>query len=98
MLKKDELPLMLNVGFANMIMTHKIIAILDIKVPHIKRHIALVQEERPRSVYNFTRGRKALSLILLEGDRYIISCIPRKNLCRRIGFIIGQNEETANSE
>lgn len=88
-----DLPIMLNVGFQNTVMTSHVVAVLDYQVPSVKRMVKSAAEERPRSVVNLTRGRRALSVVVLTGDRYVVSAIARRQLDRRLGFTFGEKDE-----
>ena len=75
---------LLHVGFNNTVLVNQIVGIFDYSSSRVKQNVKSAEVERPRSVVNVTRGRKALSAILLQGDRYIISAIPTKALCNRL--------------
>jgi len=77
-------PLLLHVGFDNVVMVSQILGVFDIRSAAIKRIIDTAKEERPRSVISVTKGRKAWSVIFLSGDRYVVSCIPRKQIYKRL--------------
>lgn len=74
----------LQIGFQNYVISCEIIGILDIKLPSVKRLIRSAKEEKPRSVIDVSRGRKSQSVILLKGDRYVISAISRIQLMNRL--------------
>lgn len=75
----------LHVGFYNYVTSDSVIAILDYKIAAAKRLVKTAKEDKPRSVIDVTRGRKAVSLIVLTGDRYVISAIHRQQLAKRLG-------------
>ena len=79
-----ESPL-LHVGFGNLVMADEVLAILEYKIPAVKRLIKSALAEKPRSVINLTVGRKAVSIVVLSGDRYVISAIYTKQLAKRLG-------------
>lgn len=77
----------LHVGFYNYVTTESVVALLDYKLAASKKIVKSAKEERPRSVMDVTKGRKAQTLIVLTGDRYIISAIFRQRLAKRLGVI-----------
>lgn len=78
-------PILLHVGFSNQVVADQVTCLLDYRVPSVKRIVKSARDERPRSVMDLTRGRKSMSLIVLTGDRYVISAIPLKTLAKRMG-------------
>lgn len=85
---------LLHVGFYNYVTEDSIIALLDYKIQVAKTLVKTAKADRPRSVMDITKGRKALTLIVLTGDRYVISAISRQNLARRLlGTTIDVEEE-----
>jgi len=79
-------PIMINVGFDNMVMTDQIVALLDYRSIPMRELIKSALSERPRSVLKVTKGRRAVTLIILTGDRYVLSAIPSKKLQSRLGL------------
>jgi regulator of extracellular matrix RemA (YlzA/DUF370 family) len=74
----------LHVGFYNYVTTESVVALLDYKLQASKRIVKTAKDEKPRSVMDVTKGRKAQTLIVLTGDRYIISAIYRQRLAKRL--------------
>lgn len=74
----------LHVGFYNYVTTESVVALLDYKLQVSKRIVKTAKDEKPRSVMDVTKGRKAQTLIVLTGDRYIISAIYRQQLAKRL--------------
>lgn len=74
----------LHVGFYNYVTTESVIALLDYKLVASKKIVRTAKDEKPRSVMDVTKGRKAQTLIVLTGDRYIISAIYRQQLAKRL--------------
>ena len=88
-----SLPILLNAGFNNFIVANQIVAILDYSIGSVKAIVRTARAERGnRSVIDLTRGKKIYSLIVLVGDRYVLSTIPRKQLATRLGAF--KTEET----
>lgn len=75
----------LNIGFYNFVSTESVVAVIDYKLAAAKKIVKSARAERPRSVIDLTKGRKALSLLVLTGDRYAISAISMKSLAKRLG-------------
>ena len=88
----NKFPLLLNAGFNNFIVTSQIVAILDYSIGAAKTIVRTARAERgARAVIDLTRGKKIYTLIILIGDRYVLSTKPRKQIARRLGAYI---EET----
>lgn len=74
----------LHVGFYNYVTSDSVIGLIDFKLKVSKQIVKTARLEKPRSVLDLTKGRRALTLILLTGDRYIISAISQKELAKRL--------------
>jgi regulator of extracellular matrix RemA (YlzA/DUF370 family) len=75
---------LLHVGFYNYVTSYSVVALIDYKIAAAKNIVRSARTDKPRSVLDVTKGRKALTLIVLTGDRYIISAIARKQLAKRL--------------
>jgi len=75
---------LLHVGFYNYVTTDSVIALLDYKLAVAKKIVKSAKLEKPRSVMDVTKGRKANTLVVLSGDRYVISAIYRQQLAKRL--------------
>lgn len=75
---------LLHVGFYNYVTSASVIALIDYKLQAAKKIVRLAREEKPRSVMDVTKGRKAQTLVVLTGDRYVISAIYRQQLAKRL--------------
>lgn len=85
---------LLHIGFYNYVTEDSVIALLDYKIQAAKTLVKTAKVDRPRAVMDITKGRRALTLIVLTGDRYVISAISRQNLARRLlGTQISLEEE-----
>lgn len=80
----------LHIGFYNYVLTENIIALIDYRTSAAKKIVKSAREEKPRSVIDVTRGRKAQTLIVVSGDRYIISAIYRQQLAKRLEPVIDE--------
>ena len=78
------MPGVLHVGFYNYVTIDSVIALIDYRLAAAKKIIKSAKEEKPRSVMDITKGRKAQTLIVLTGDRYVISAIYRQKLAKRL--------------
>lgn len=78
--------LLTHVGFDNFIVSDQIVALFDARISEAKR---IVSEARDKGyqVFNLTRGRKAWVLLVLTGNRFVISAIPMKKITKRLGFL-----------
>jgi regulator of extracellular matrix RemA (YlzA/DUF370 family) len=83
----------LHIGFYNYVTSDSVVGLFDYRVPSIKRLVKSAKAEKPRNVIDVTRGRKAQTLIVLTGDRYVISAIYRQQLAKRLGAIEVSPEE-----
>lgn len=84
---------LLNCGFYNYVTTSAVVALIDCRIEAAKKLKKSVRAEKPRSIIDLTRGRKELTLIVLTGDRYIISAISRKQLAKRMGLTDEQADD-----
>lgn len=75
---------LLMTGFYNYVTIDSVIALLDYKIAASKKIVKSVKEEKPRNLMDVTRGKKANTLIVLTGDRYMISAIHRQQLAKRM--------------
>ena len=78
---------LVNIGYNNTITAEQLTGIFDFKMLAIKRIIQQARDEKPRSVIDLTGKRKAKSVLILTGDRYIISSLPMIQLANRFGLI-----------
>lgn len=86
-------PFLLHVGFYNYVFVDHVVAIVDSRIGATRKLIKQVKVEKPRSILDLTRGRKCLSLLILTGDRYILSAISRKALVKRVGGTVDETED-----
>lgn len=82
----------LQAGFDQYILTNQIIFIADYKTTAMKRLVKIAKEKNELYVIDLSRGRKALSLIGLRGNIFVISAIPRKQLVNRMLSMNSTNE------
>ncbi len=89
----SNVPGCLHVGFYNYVLVDHVIALIDYKASAAKKIVKSARAEKPRAVMDVTRGRKANTLIVLTGDRYLISAIYRQQLAKRLGAVSVPVEE-----
>lgn len=86
------MPPVLHVGFNQYVVTDHIEAILDATTAEAGRIIHSAKEENRRKVLDVTKNRARKSLIILRGDRYIVTFVPIKQLLRRLGLVETEND------
>lgn len=84
---------LLHVGFYNYVTSESVIALVDYKLIAAKKIVKSIKEEKPRFLMDITKGRKAQTLVVLSGDRYVISAISRKQLAKRLSPETDTEEE-----
>lgn len=73
---------LLNIGFGNMVVANKVIAIISPESAPIKR---MIQEARERnSLIDATFGRKTRSVLIMENGQIILSAIQPETVSHRI--------------
>ena len=80
----DNLSPFLQAGFEQYILTNQILFIADYKTAAMKRLVKTAKERNELSVIDLSRGRRAVSLIGLKGNMFVISAISRKQLTNRM--------------
>ena len=85
-----------NIGFGNMVSSHRMLSIVSPDSAPIKR---LVQEAKERSmVIDASFGRRTKSVIIMDTDHVILSAIPPETIAKRMadkeGEVYKDEEET----
>ena len=71
-----------NIGFGNMVSSHRMLSIVSPDSAPIKR---LVQEAKERSmVIDASFGRRTKSVIIMDTDHVILSAIPPETIAKRM--------------
>ncbi len=84
---------LINIGFGNMVSSHRILTIVSPESAPIKR---IVQEAKDRSMLvDATYGRKTKAVILMDTDHVILSAIQPESIAARAA---GKNDMTAEEE
>ena len=84
---------LLNNGFYQYIIGDSIDIILDIDSRPSRALLANAREKSSTCVIDGTKGRPTRSIIVLKSDRYILSCISRKQLASRLLLNTDLNED-----
>ena len=72
---------LINIGFGNMVSSHRVIAIVAPDSAPVKR---VVQEAKERAMLvDASFGRKTKSVILMDTDHVILSAIPPETIASR---------------
>ena len=87
---------LVNIGFGNMVSSHRMLSIVSPDSAPIKR---LVQEAKERSmVIDASFGRKTKSVIIMDTDHVVLSAIPPETFAKRLsdkeGEVYKDEEET----
>lgn len=85
--EKNSLRGLLNCGFDNWVVSDTVIAVIDYACTTGRKLIKSAIAERPRSVIDLTQGRKAATIVVVTGDRYILSCLPRSVIASRLAAV-----------
>ena len=73
---------LINIGFGNMVMAQRIVAIVSPDSAPVKR---LVQEAREQKrVVDATQGRRTRAVILMDSDHVVLSAIQPETVSGRI--------------
>ena len=84
---------LINIGFGNMVSSHRILTIVSPESAPIKR---IVQEAKDRSMLvDATYGRKTKAVILMDTDHVILSAIQPESIAARAA---GKNDMTVEEE
>ncbi len=79
---------LINIGYGNMVMTSKVVAILSPESAPMRR---LKDEARERKMLlDATQGRKTRAIIVTDSDHVILSAVQVETLMQRFS---GQGEE-----
>lgn len=73
---------MLNIGFNNSIIIDKIVSILDIDSTPVRKIVKNAKDEM--MLIDATKGKKTLSVIVVESNHIIMTAMDRKTLVKRI--------------
>jgi regulator of extracellular matrix RemA (YlzA/DUF370 family) len=83
---------LVNVGFYNFVAITSIIAVIDYRLVAARRIVKSVREERPRNIMDLTKSKGIRSLVVLTGDRYVLSNVYPRKLVGRIQTIFDEDD------
>ena len=86
---------MLNIGFNNSIIIDKIVSILDIDSTPVRKIVKNAKDEM--MLIDATKGKKTLSVIVVESNHIIMTAMDRKTLVKRIEDSFSPKEEVGSS-
>lgn len=73
---------LLNIGFGNLVLAEKIIAIVSPDSAPVKR---IIQESKDRSMcIDATYGRRTRSVIIMDSDHVVLSAIQPETIAGRV--------------
>lgn len=82
---------LVNIGYGNLISTHRLIAVVSPDSAPIKR---MVSEARDRSMLiDATFGRKTRTVLIMDSDHVVLSGLPLEKLAPRLGVAPTELEE-----
>jgi regulator of extracellular matrix RemA (YlzA/DUF370 family) len=88
MKKGDASPVLVNIGFGNVVASSKVVAIVTPGSAPIKR----MREEakKDRKLVDATQGRRTRSIIVTDSNHIILSALQAETITQR--FLEGKNE------
>ena len=85
---------LLNIGFGNMVMGSKVVAVISPESAPIKR---MVQEAREHNtLIDATFGRKTRAVLMMDNGQIILSALQPETISHRIVYAGGEGEEDQN--
>lgn len=82
---------LLNIGFGNMVMGRKVVAILSPESAPIKR---MIQDAREKNILiDATFGRKTRAVLSMDNGQVILSALQPETIAHRIVPVGSQEEE-----
>ncbi len=92
-MKRDTSPVLVNIGFGNMVSSSRVIAIVTPNSAPMKR---LRDEAKKRGkLVDATEGRRTRSIIVTDSDHVILSALQPETITQRF---IGKEEEAQEAE
>jgi len=82
---------LLNLGFGNTVVAHKVVAILSPNSSPMKRVKDEAREEK--RLVDITHGRKTRAVIITESNHVILSSIQAETVSSRFESLLNQEEE-----
>ena len=73
---------LINVGYNNMVLVSRVIAMVDFDSAPIKRIVSDARENH--RLIDATSGRKTRTVIIMDSDHIVLSAVQRETMARRI--------------
>ena len=86
---------LVNIGFGNVVNSDKLMAVVSPDAAPIKRMVAKAKEEG--GVIDATQGRRTKAVVVLEGEKILLSALQPETITRRFNsdsLIREEKEET----
>ena len=86
---------LVNIGFGNVVNSDKLLAVVSPDAAPIKRMVAKAKEEG--GVIDATQGRRTKAVVVLEGEKILLSALQPETITRRFNsdsLIREEKEET----
>jgi len=81
--RANALPPLLNVGFYNFVLTHKVVALVRCDSAPIKRLVQQLRHEGTRLI-DATQGRRTRCVIFLDSGQVVLSALSQETLAKRL--------------
>jgi regulator of extracellular matrix RemA (YlzA/DUF370 family) len=81
--RANTLPPLINVGFYNFVLTHKIVALVRCDSAPIKRLVQQLRHEGTRLI-DATQGRRTRCVIFLDSGQVVLSALSQETLAKRL--------------
>ncbi len=72
---------LINIGFGNAVSTDKVIAVVSPVAAPVKRMVTRAKESG--TLVDATQGRKTKAVIVMEGERIVLSALQPETITRR---------------
>ena len=87
---------LLNIGFGNIVMAHKVVALISPESAPVKR---MIQDARERNVLvDATFGRKTRSVLVMDHGQIVLSALHPETVSHRMSGTGGEVAEAAEGE
>ena len=82
---------LINIGYGNMVATHRVMAVVSPDSAPIKR---MIQEARDRGfLIDATYGRRTRAVLILDNDHLVLSALQVETIAERIEGTADQTKE-----
>lgn len=84
----------INIGFGNIVSTHRLVAIVSPESAPIKR---IIQDARDNGkLVDATYGRRTRAVIIMDSDHVILSAVQPETVANRLEKDVSEEETTEN--